>query len=79
MKGDKMLGAHGRAGERINAYRVLVRKDEGNGPLEDLSVDGRIINCVFKEWDGRTWTRLMAQDRGKSRAVVNTVKHIRVP
>ena len=28
-----MLGAHSRTGERINAYRVLVRKDEGNGPL----------------------------------------------
>lgn len=28
-----MLGAHGRTLERINAYRVLGRKDEGNGPL----------------------------------------------
>jgi hypothetical protein len=33
MKGDKMVGAHGRTGEIINAYRVLGRKDEGNGPL----------------------------------------------
>jgi hypothetical protein len=33
MKGGKMLGAHGRAGERINVYRVLGRQNEGNGPL----------------------------------------------
>jgi len=49
------------------------------GLLEDLSVDGRIINCVLKEWDGRTWTGFIAQERGKSRAVVNTVMNFRVP
>jgi hypothetical protein len=47
--------------------------------LEDPSVDRRIINCILKEWDGRTWNRLMAQDWHKSRAVVNTVMNLRVP
>ena len=49
------------------------------GLLEDLSVDGRTINCILNEWDGRTGTGLMAQDRGKSQAVVNTVINLRFP
>jgi len=48
------------------------------GLLEDLSVVGR-TNCILNEWDGRTGTGLMAQDRGKSQAVVNTVMNLRFP
>ena len=33
-------------GEEKNAYRVLVRKSEGLGHLEDLSVDGKMILLV---------------------------------
>jgi hypothetical protein len=27
-------------GEKINAYKVLLRKQEGKRPVEDLGVDG---------------------------------------
>ena len=37
-------------GERNSAYRVLVRKPEGNSNLEDIDVDGRIIlKVIFKK------------------------------
>jgi hypothetical protein len=34
--------------------------------LEDLGVDGRVLNCIFKKWDWRKvdWIEL-AQDRLK--------------
>jgi len=49
------------------------------GLLEDLSIDGRIMNCNLKEWNGRMWSGLMDQDGGKWRAVANTVMNLRVP
>ena len=48
--------------------------------LGDLSVDGRIIQWIFKRWDvgGMDWIEL-AQDRDRWRALVNAVMNLRVP
>jgi len=35
--------------------------------LEDPSVDGRItLRCIFRKWDGGTWTGLIWLRRGTS-------------
>jgi hypothetical protein len=35
-----------RTGERKGTYKVYVRKTEGRDHLEDIGVDGRIINLL---------------------------------
>jgi hypothetical protein len=53
---------------------------QGKNHLEDLDVDGRLIfKQMFNEveWKGVNWIDL-AEDRGKWRAVVNTVMNLRV-
>jgi hypothetical protein len=43
-------------GDMKGAYRILVAKPEGQGPLEYPSLDGRIIlKWIFKTWNG-AWT-----------------------
>jgi hypothetical protein len=57
-------------GERRNAYRILVGKPEGKGPLErprrrwmdNIKMDLREVG-----WDGMDWIDL-AQDRNRWRA-----------
>ena len=42
-------------GERRGVYRILVGKPEGNSPMEDSGVDGRIIlRWIFRSgmWGG---------------------------
>jgi hypothetical protein len=47
--------------------------------MEDTGVDGRILEWIFRKWDGgMDWTDL-AQNRDRWRAVVNTVMSLRVP
>jgi hypothetical protein len=53
------------------AYRILVGKPEGRNHLEDPGVDGIILKCIFKKWDGGLQWIDMAQDRNRWRAVVN--------
>jgi hypothetical protein len=68
-------------GERLNAYRLLLGKQEGKRPLgrprrrwvNNIKMDVREIG-----WDGVDWID-MAQDRDQWRALVNTVLNIRVP
>jgi hypothetical protein len=68
-------------GEKMNAYRILVRKSEGKRPLErprrrwedNIRMDFRDIG-----WGGMDWINL-AQDRDQWRALVNTVMNLRVP
>jgi len=39
-------------GKRRDPYRVLVRKLEGESPLRNPGVDGRIIlKLILKKWD----------------------------
>jgi hypothetical protein len=67
--------------EKRGAYEVLVNKPEERKSLESLSVDGgKNINMDIQgiEWDGVKWIDL-AQNRGKWRAVVNTVLNLRSP
>jgi hypothetical protein len=68
-------------GAKRNAYRILVAESEGKRPL------GRrrcrwLYNIImdFREigWGGMDWIDL-AQDRGRWRAVVNTIMNLRVP
>ena len=64
--------------EQRKAYRILVRKSKKRQLLEDLGADGSDIKRDNK---GRRWERgdrmHLAQDRGKWRAVVNTVMNDR--
>jgi hypothetical protein len=66
--------------EKKNAYRILVRKQEGKRPLgrptrrwvNNIKVDLREIGC-----DGMDWIDL-AQNRDQWRAVVKTAMNLRV-
>ena len=64
-----------------NAYRVLVGKPEGKGPLrrprrrweDNIKMDLRVVGC-----DPRDWIAL-AEDRDEWRAYVRAVMNLRVP
>jgi hypothetical protein len=73
--------AYSTNGEKRIAYRVLVRKPDGNRPLGGPRcrwVDNTKIDLREIEWDGMEWIDL-AKDRDQWRALVNTVINIRVP
>jgi len=75
-----MDGACGAYGEGRGVHRVLVGKPEGKRPLgrprhrweENIKMDIREVG------GGGDWMDL-AQDRGRWRALVNTVMNLRVP
>jgi hypothetical protein len=70
-----------RKGEKRNAYRTLVGKPEGKRQLgrprrrcvDNLKMDLRDIG-----WGSIDWIDLV-QDRDQWRALMNTVKNLRVP
>ena len=42
--------------KKINTYKILVCKHEGNNRLEDLDADWKIIlKWILKKQDGRAW------------------------
>jgi hypothetical protein len=68
-------------GEKRNAYRLLVVKQEGRRPLgrpRRRSVDNIRMDLVEVGWGDVDWIGL-AQDRNRWRALVNSVLNLRVP
>jgi hypothetical protein len=68
-------------GVKRNAYRLLVGKPEGEGPLgrpRRRWVDNIRIDLGEVGWDGVDWIGL-AQNRNMWRALVNSVMNLRVP
>jgi hypothetical protein len=64
-----------------NAYRVLVRKQEGKRPLGRPTCrweDNIKMNLRKIGWGGMDWIDV-PQDRDQWRALVNTVMNLRVP
>jgi hypothetical protein len=68
-------------GENRNAYRLLVGKPEGKRPLgrprrrwlHNIRMDFVEVGLGDVDWIG------LAQDRGRWRALVNSVLNLRVP
>jgi hypothetical protein len=68
-------------GEKRNAYRLLVGKPEGRRPLgkpRHRWLDNIRMDLVEVGWGDVDWIGL-AQDRGRWRALVNSVLNLRVP
>jgi hypothetical protein len=68
-------------GEKRNAYRLLVGKQEGKRPLggpRRTWVDNIRMDLIEVGWCVVEWICL-AQDRDKWRALVNSVLNLRVP
>jgi hypothetical protein len=75
----RWAGHVARIGEKTNAYRLLVGKPEGKGPLGRSRcrwVDVK-MNPLQIGWGGVDWIGL-AQDRDKWRALGNAVRNLRV-
>jgi hypothetical protein len=68
-------------GKKRNAYRLLVGKPEGKGPLgrprrrwvDNIRMDLGEVGLSYVDWIG------LAQDRNRWRALVNSVLNLRVP
>jgi hypothetical protein len=76
-----MGGACSTNGEKRNTYKLLVGKPEGRRPLgrpRRRSVDNIRLDLVEVGWGDVDWIGL-AQDRGRWRALVNSVLNLRVP
>jgi hypothetical protein len=68
-------------GEKRNGYRILVGKPEGKRPLERSRrrwVDNIKMDLMEIRWGGMDCIDL-AEDRDQWRALVNTIKILRVP
>jgi hypothetical protein len=78
IKSRKMrwTGHVARMGENRNVYRLLVGKPEGKRPLERPR--RRWMNLLELGWGDVDWIGL-AQDRGRWRALENSVLNLWVP
>jgi hypothetical protein len=68
-------------GEKKNKYRLLVGKPEGRRPLgkpRPRCLDNIRLDFVEVGWGDVDWIGLV-QDRGRWRALVNSVSNLRVP
>jgi hypothetical protein len=77
----RWAGHIARLGEKMNAYRLLVGKREGRRPLgrpKRRWLDNIRMDLVEVRWGDVDWIAL-AQDRDRSRALVNSVLNLRVP
>ena len=69
------------AGDRRGAYRILVGRPGGKGPLERPRrrwKDNRKLDLREVKWGGMDWIDL-AQDRDRRWAFVNAVMNLLVP
>jgi hypothetical protein len=76
-----MGGACSTSGEKKNAYRLLVGKPEGRRPVgrpRRTWLYNIRMYLVEVGWGDVDWIGL-AQDRGRWRALVNSVLNLRVP
>jgi hypothetical protein len=83
IKSRRMMwaGHVARMGEKINAYRLLVGKQEGKRPLERSRrrwVHNIKMDLLEIGWGGVDWIGL-AQDRNNWRDIVNAVMNLRDP
>jgi hypothetical protein len=75
------VGHVARMGEKRNAYRLLVGRTEGRRPLGRPRcrwLDNIRMDLVEVGWGDVDWIGL-AQDRGRWRALVNSVLYLQVP
>jgi hypothetical protein len=75
------MGHVARIGEKRNAYRLLVGKQEGRRPLgrpRRRWLDNIKMDLVEVGWDDADWIGL-AQDGDRWRALVNSVLNLVVP
>jgi hypothetical protein len=77
----RWAGHVARLGEKKNAYRLLVGKPEGRRPLGRPRC--RWVDNIRKDlgevgWGDVDWI-VLAQDRNRWRALVNSVLNLRVP
>jgi hypothetical protein len=77
----RWAGHVARMGEKRNAYRLLVGKPEGKGPLgrprrrwvDNMRMDLGEVGWGYVDWIG------LAKDRNRWRALVNSILNFRVP
>jgi hypothetical protein len=77
----RWVGHVARMGEKRNAYRLLVGKPEGRRPLgrpRHRWLENIRMDLVEVGWGDVDWIGL-AQDRGRWRALVNSVLNLWVP
>jgi hypothetical protein len=63
----RWAGLVARTGEKMNAYRILVRKPEGKRSLGRPRLSGRIIlRWMVVVWTGLIWLRIGTSGRSLS-------------